>query len=412
MPHLRDDEIERFLAARLEPAGQRSVVRHLLAGCGVCSRRLIAGAPARLLDEAGEGGRRRAARSPLRERAVAAALRQEERWRTDEKELARSLELLRESPQGYDGLTARQVQSLQGRPLVEALLERSRELRYQDPRTMRWLAYNAMQAAESLRPEELGPPLFDLRARAWASLANAYKVNYELSEAEGALARARALRERGSGDLRILAYLAEIEASLRNLQVRLIESRELLDRASRLYLKLGERQLAGGALLARGVAMEEAGMYHQGISLFRQGLALLDPDRDPQLFMVGQQGLINLIARSGDHRKAGEMLLRSGLRQAFAGAPIALGKLRWMEGRILDGAGKPASAERVLLEVRSAFLDLGRISEAALVGLDLIHIRLRQGKSFQIRELARESYDALRSLGILRDAEKIRPYMQ
>jgi hypothetical protein len=32
--HLSDDEIEQLLAARLEPARQQRVVRHLLAGCG------------------------------------------------------------------------------------------------------------------------------------------------------------------------------------------------------------------------------------------------------------------------------------------------------------------------------------------------------------------------------------------
>ena len=412
MTHLSDAEIGRYLASRLDPADEQRVARHVLAGCGVCGRKLVAGAPARLLDEAGDGGRRRAVRSSLRERAVAAALRQEDRWRTDEGKLERSLELLRESPQGYDGLTVRQIRELHGRALVEALLERSRELRYQDPRGMRWLAYNAVQAAGSLRPEEHGPSLFDLQARAWACLANAYKVNYEFAEAEGALTRARALHPRGSGDPGLLAHLASTEAYLKSVRGRMIEAYELFDRVYRLHLKLGNRHLAGESLIAKAATMDDAGTPRQGIPLFRRGLALLDPDRDPQLVSVGQHGLINLTARSGDYRKAGELLLKSGLRQAFADAPLALGKVRWLEGKILDGIGRPASAERVLLEVRSELLDLGRLSDAAIVGLDLIQILLRQGKSLQVRELARESYDTLRSLGILQEAARIRPYLQ
>jgi tetratricopeptide (TPR) repeat protein len=410
--HPSEDEIGRFLTSRLDPADEQRVARHVLAGCGACSRKLVEQAPGRLLDRAAEGRGPRANQDPLRERALAAALRQEDRWRTDAKKLELSLELLRESPGGYDGLTVRQAQALHGRPLIEALLARSRELRYQDPRAMRWLAYNAVQAAGSLRPAEHGPPLFDLQARAWTALANAYKVNYEFAEAEGALTRARALRRRGSGDLQILAHLAAIEASLRSLQGRLIETYELLDRAYRLHMQVGDHHLAGEILIAKGATMDEAGTSRQGIPLFRKGLALLDPDRDPRLVTVGQQGLINLVARSGDYRQAGELLLKSGLRQAFGDAPIALGKLRWLEGKILAGVGKAASAERVLLEVRSELLDLGRTSDAALVGLDLISILLQQGKLSRIRGLARESYDTLRSLGILRQAARIRPYLQ
>src|SRR5258705_13881798 len=107
--HLSESEIERLLAARLQPADQQRVVRHLLSGCGVCSRKLIEQTPERLLD------------GPLRSRAVLAALRQEARSRTGEERLARSLELLRGTPRGYDDLSFQQVRALHGRPLVEAL---------------------------------------------------------------------------------------------------------------------------------------------------------------------------------------------------------------------------------------------------------------------------------------------------
>jgi len=413
MAHLREEEIERFLTDRSAPWEHQRVARHLLAGCGLCSRKLIDWAPDRLLDEAQESHRGRTSRDPLRSHAVAAALEQDSRWRLDDKKLEQSLEVLRTHPEGYDGLTFRQIQALHGRPLVEALLQRSWEIRFGDPKAMRWLAYNAVKTAESLRPEELAPALIlDLQARAWAELANAYKVNYELSEADGALTRAHVLRKRGSGDSGLLAHLAALEAYLRSIQGRLGEAYELLDRVYRLQLKLGNRHLAGESLIAKAATMDDAGTPHQGIPLMRRGLALLDPDRDPRLVRVGQHGLINLTARSGDYRKAGELLLKSGLRQAFAGAPLALAKIRWLEGKILDGIGKPAGAERVLLEVRSEFLDLGRLSEAAFIGLDLIQILLRRGKFRQVRELAHESYDTLRSLGILQEAARLRPYLR
>jgi tetratricopeptide (TPR) repeat protein len=338
--HLSESEIERFLAARLEPADQQRVVRHLLAGCGVCNRKLVAQTPDRLLAQAeddGWGGR--GSRGRLRAHAVAAALRQEARLRTGEERLARSLELLHAGPAGYDDLSFRQVRTLYGRPLVDALLQRVHELRYSDPRAMRWLAYNAVEAAEGLLPEECAPAVrCDLQARAWAEMANAYKVNEEYMEAEGAFARARDLLRRGSGDLYLLAHVAALEASLRSAQRRLAESRELLDGAYRLYLRLGDRHLAGQALFSKGLITEHDGTYPRGVGLFRKGFALLDPDRDPQLVAVGRQGLITALVGAGDYREAGRLLLTSELRQRLGDLP----NVRWVEGRLLAGIGQIA----------------------------------------------------------------------
>ncbi|HEY4561591.1 MAG TPA: hypothetical protein VIJ36_01350, partial [Thermoanaerobaculia bacterium] len=114
MSHLTELEIERFLSARATPVEWRRVSRHLLSGCGVCSRKLVEWAPDRLLDQAQESRRGKASRDPLRDRTVAAALEQDSRWRPDQRKLERSLELLGSHPQGYDVLIFRQLQDLQG----------------------------------------------------------------------------------------------------------------------------------------------------------------------------------------------------------------------------------------------------------------------------------------------------------
>ena len=66
MSHLSEGEIERFLKARAAPWERQRVVRHLLAGCGVCRRKVVEQAPGRLFDKAGErtaGGERPGTRS-------------------------------------------------------------------------------------------------------------------------------------------------------------------------------------------------------------------------------------------------------------------------------------------------------------------------------------------------------------
>jgi tetratricopeptide (TPR) repeat protein len=413
MSHLSEDEVERFLAARLGPAEQKRVVRHLLAGCGLCSRKLVEQAPERLLEQAARQYRKAAQDSP-RERTLAAALEQDARWRLDEKKLARSLELLRGSPGGYDGLTFRQVRSLHGVPLIEALLERSFELRYSDPKAMRWLAFNAVKAAESLRPQDYAPHFrFNLQARSWAELANAYRINEEYGEAEGAFGRARALLRQGSGDFRLLARLATLEAEFRNAQRRLAEARELREGVYRLYHKLDERQLTGRTLISMGCGTEyeEDRSRQHGIQLLRKGLFLLDPNQEPQLVSVGQQCLITLLTLSGEHQEAGTLLLKSGLRQSFADSPLNLLKLRWLEGRISAGFGRLSSAHRAFLEVRAGFLDSGKAYTAALVGFDLLHLLVRQGKYGEVRGVARELYGTFREMGIGQEAAKAQTYL-
>jgi hypothetical protein len=313
MTHRSDDEIEQFLAARLHPAAQQEVIRHLLAGCGFCSRRLAERVPGRLLEEVEEGRRRKAGPATPRVRAVASALRRDTLWRADDRKLARGLELLGRSSQQDDDLSLWRAGDLQGPALVGALLEQARARRFHDPVSVRGLTYQAVKTAEGLRPEEHPAPLLlDLQARAWGEIANAFKLNEEYGEAEAALARA--LR-RGSGDLSILAHLALLEASLRSHQRRLVEARELLDRVRRLALKLGDSHLAGQALLANGTLSEFDDTSSQGVLLFREGLALIDLDREPRLTAVARHGLINALVGNQEYREAGRLMLRSDLRQ-------------------------------------------------------------------------------------------------
>jgi hypothetical protein len=56
--------------------------------------------------------------------------------------------------------------------------------------------------------------------------------------------------------------------------------------------------------------------------------------------------------------------------------------------------------------VREEFLLREREYDAALVGLELAAVWLRQGKAAQVRELAEETYETLRDLGVHHEAFK------
>ncbi len=413
MGHLSSSDVDDFLAGHLGAAERNRLVRHLLTGCRPCCRLLAAAVP----DVSGELPSSNPPAEDAYDAAFARAMGsvggQELRWREERERLERGLSLMRVSSEGYDGLSFEQVQELQGWPLVEALLQESFEARYRNPETMRWLAYNAMTAAEGLRPEEYGQAfVFDMRARAWAELGNAYRVNDELDEAEEALGKASELLRQGTGDLLLLAHIADLEASLRSDQRRLSDACELLDGVYRLYLELNDRHLAGRALVSKGIAVSYGGDFGRSIQLLREGLSLLDPKRDPQLMATSQQMLLSALVENGEFHEAGSLLLESGLRKTFAADPLNLLKLRWVEGKIFAGLGKLPRAEHALTEVRNGFLQMGKEYDAALVGLELASVWLRQEKGREVRQLSQSMLDTFRSLGIHQEAVKAMRFLQ
>lgn len=408
MDHLSDEDVERFLTGRLSPESRQRVVRHLLTACSHCQQRLIGLAPDGLLQSA-----RDRHRPSLRDRTLAAALQREARAKENQEKLARSLKLLKIRAQGDDGISLRWAQTLQGVPLVEALLQQSFELRYRDPAAMRWLAYNALTVAKSLRQEEHGQFFVcDLQARVWGNLANAYKVNDEFDEADGAIENARTLLRQGSGDLQLLAFLADKEASLRFYQRRLTEAQELLDRAYQLYLQLGDQHLAGQSLISRGNALHLSGNYRQSLQETQNGLSLIEPDRDPKLALAGKQCLAYTLLDRGEPLKASELFLKNGIRQAFANDPLVLIRIRTFEGRLFADLGRISRAAQILREVRSDSKDLGREYYAAVTGLLLLPLLLKQGKNRELRQTANEVHGTLSDLGIHSDAAKAQPYLE
>ncbi|HSK76339.1 MAG TPA: hypothetical protein VLQ45_07745 [Thermoanaerobaculia bacterium] len=406
MAHLSDAEIERYLTGWLDAGQFEEAVRHLLTGCTECGDRIARHARTLLSREDGpeEAEFPEAGYDEALDRAKRSVPRLEAAAERDLKKLSRSLDLLTTKDPGR--LTSRQVSSLYGWPLCEALLRKSFEERYRDPRRMLELAHWARVVAEQTPLDSRAPEfVYDLRARAWAELANAHRINEGFREAENALARAYSLLSKGTGDLLLLARVTDLEASLRSSQRRLDEGLGLLDQVYRLYLEAGDRHLAGRALISRGINLHYRGDAGAAVDLLREGLALIDPGRDRQLTAIGQEGLLHALVDCGKYREAGELLLQSGLRQAFAGEPLNLLKLRGVEAKILAGRGKLGRAGRALEEVRAELTRVGQDYDAALVGLDLAAVWLRMGKAADVRELAGEMLETFRFLEVHTQAE-------
>jgi tetratricopeptide (TPR) repeat protein len=245
----------------------------------------------------------------------------------------------------------------------------------------------------------------DLRARAYAELGNACRINDQFPAAERAFSRARAFLAEGTGDLLLEARISDLEASLLSSRGRFDDAISLLDQVQGLYQDAGDAHLVGRALISKGINCRSAGRPREAVGIIEHGIRLVDADRDPELAVIGKQTLLDALIDAGDYRQASRLLLASGLRESFAAEPLNLLRLRWVEGKIQAGLGHIRQAERILCGVREEFLRLRRNYDAALLGLELAALWLRQGRGAEVHALAEEMYETFERLEVHREAQ-------
>lgn len=407
MTHPGKGEIADFLAGRLDDDARSQLARHLFGeGCTPCLRLF------KRLAEPLLGEEPWTAAEPVAEdqydgalaRARAAARPLAARWRKETAKLERALALLDEVPEGLGDprFPNRQAQALHGWPLCEALLRKSYELRFSDPKRMLTLAENAAGVAKHIKPEKYPWPGFvaDLRAKAFSELGNAYRLALRFQDAEVAFNKAREFLDEGTGDPLLRARTLDLEASLRSSQRRLDDAIRLLDQAYSLYQDAGDPHLAGRALIKQGNGMRCQGYPRKAVDVLERGLKVIEPNRDSHLVSIAQQVLLDALADCGEYNRASRLLLQSGLREAFASEPLNLLKLRWVEGKVLAGLGRLGRAEHAFSEARQGFVQRGQGYDAALVGLDLAAVWLKKGRAAEVQALAEEMYATLDDLGV------------
>lgn len=289
--------------------------------------------------------------------------------------------------------------------LCESLIARSQACRYDAPERMVLLAERAVSVAEELDPMEYGPELTaDLRARALAELANAYRVADDYESAERAMRSAAEWSARGTRDPLLLARIMDLTASLRGGQRRMTEALALLDSVFAIYASHGDRHNAGRALISKGVFVGSSSDAEQAVALLSSGLAMIQPAADPKLVLSVVHNLVGFLADCRQFRQA-QRLLRLSRRVYFAeGDHVNLTKLRWLEGRIEAGLGRLDAAEEDFLHVRQDLQQTGLDYQAALVSLDLATVWLRQGKVAETRSLVEELVATFRARRIAREA--------
>jgi len=234
--------------------------------------------------------------------------------------------------------------------------------------------------AGRLSPKTLGAHrVADLRARAWGDFANALRVADRLNEAKLAFGQAVAFSVRGTGDLLLKARILELEASYYGALRRFASAQSRLDLVPEMYRQAGKPHLAGRTLLARAVYVAYSGDPETALRLNREGLALVDRKRDPDLAQTALHNQLSLLIDLGRFPEAQRFLFENRARLESCGRISRL-KLRGLEGQLSYGQENWKSAEIAFREAKEGFKKEKLRFAHALERLYLAMALLRQGR--------------------------------
>jgi tetratricopeptide (TPR) repeat protein len=290
-------------------------------------------------------------------------------------------------------------------PALAHLLQRSWQLRYENPREMLRLAEEAQQLATGLDPATLGARcVADLQCRALVELGNACRVSDDLIRAELILGEATELFLQGTEDELLASRLFSVQASLLGDARRFDLAETALDLVFAIHRRRGERLQAGRALIKKGIYSGCQGNTEDALMRIEQGLELVDEQKDPRLVYVALYNQARLMLDAGQHREARIALWKAKARGLDPGGRVNELKVRWLEGQINVALGELDRAEAALVEVKRGFQEAGLGYKAAVVGLELGALRLRQAHSEAAAREILSAADVFVSLGIGREA--------
>ncbi len=398
--HPTHETLEAFSNGSLSSHAARAVVAHLVGGCSQCreSTVLMTGPLFSPIpeDEVEISAEMDAAYDSAISAAYAAALAKT--GGVGRKEPARVVP-------GAEGLPLPGDPDFATPDVCEAFLARSFTLRFNDPGAMLQLAELAAQSAEELDTEIYGAEsVADLQARAWAEVANAYRVIGDLPQADRVMTRAVDCRSRGTGDARLLAHLSHLAAALACAQRRFDQAFRLLDISYSIYIKLGDRHSAGRVLIARGLYTGYTGDPLEGIRYLVHGLNIIDRVQEPKLAFQALHNILLLRVELGEYEEARRSLQQMRPLYARFTDELEETKLRWVEGKIAAGLGELEEAEEAFAESQNRFDRAGLGYRAALVSLDLVSVWLQQGRTGEIKQLVGELLVTFRAVGVEREA--------
>ncbi len=401
--HPTAERLENFGRAKLSRQQNREVVRHLLTGCKRCARSLAAHTPPGM--SIAEFGPVPRDYDEMFARAGRAFQRSRAEFSEEQLEAPALLRELEEHPFERQILLVINSRRFWTWPLCCLLLESSHHLGFRDPARALEAARLGVRVSEQLSVEGYGDErVLDLRARAWATLANAQRISSDFRSSDQSFLHAERLLSKGSGDSLERARVLLLKASLWGDLRRFAEATRLLDRVLVIARRYGDDQMVAKAQVKKGIVFGTSGRTEEAIACLREGVRGIDPRSEPRLVVAAHHNLIVYLIDAGSLSEAVRLL--EAIRPLYEemGDRMNLIRLQWLEGKVAQCSGRLSQAERLLLAVGSSLGELGLGYDAALLALDLAGVYARQGCTEKVRELAAEMLPAFQSREVHREA--------
>jgi tetratricopeptide (TPR) repeat protein len=238
---------------------------------------------------------------------------------------------------------------------------------------------------------------------AWAHVGNARRVASDLPGADDAFARTRKLWVVGNpDDIDPLdeGRVLDLEASLRRAQRRLPEALELHDRALAMTIRADSAYI----LLNKANVQEDLGDFQGAVTSLQEASLLIDGKIQPRLLFALKFNLAVNLDHLGWHSEAAALIAEARELAVQLGNALDLVRVLWLEGRIATGLGRKAEAVINFEQVRREFLARGLGFDTALVSLELALLYFEQGRTAEVRILAREMAPVFQAQGVHREA--------
>ena len=246
----------------------------------------------------------------------------------------------------------------------------------------------------------LGEAYHDHCALGWAWIGRARRLALDRDGAEQAFARAGEVWQtpRTKPDRRIEAEILFLKGTLRIVQRRFREARELLDRAIGICRAEGENLILAKSLIQRAKIADFLGDHETAIADLQVARELLEDLDDRYLTLVAHTNLATSYAWAGKPEKALEFLPEA--RRLCAELDNRLGRhhVQWIEGLARLAQGDEAGAEGRLRQARAGFVELGELDHGGVASLEIAILCRRQGRDAEVLSLASEAIPAFKAL--------------
>jgi tetratricopeptide (TPR) repeat protein len=190
----------------------------------------------------------------------------------------------------------------------------------------------------------------------------------------------------------------DLEASLRRAQRRFEEALSLLDQAATVSRNPGR------IMVNKGFTLEVMGEYQKAVEVLLHASSLIVDEKDGRLRDLLRLNLANNFCHLGRFHEALGLVKAVRPQVAESGYSIDLNRIIWLEGRIAAGLARPAEALNLLAEARRRFSKEGMSYDVALSLLEEAILLLAQGRTTEVKFLAKELVGVFDSKGVHREA--------